>query len=66
MKMDSEDHQAIWKAIQKAGWRWRQGKRHIVVYPPGGGRPLILSATAQDGPATRNTRAQFKRAGLDV
>lgn len=49
--------------VKAAGWTWRKG-RHVVVYPPDGGRPLILSCTAYDGPATKTTVGQFRRRGL--
>jgi len=63
-KMNSEEHQKIFDQVLAKGWRWRYDGDHIVCYPANGSRPLILSLTSQDGPATHTTRSQFKRAGL--
>jgi hypothetical protein len=63
--MNSEEHKAIFERVIEAGWKWRYDGSHIVVYPADRElRPLILSLTARDGPATHNTRSQFRRAGL--
>ena len=49
-----------------AGWRWRMGGSHVVIYPPDKSlTPVVLSITANDlfhGPA--NARAILRRAGL--
>lgn len=66
-KMKSEEIQAIFDAVIAQGWRWRNGGKHIVVYPADRShKPLILSLTAFDGPGTKNTRGQFRRAGLRI
>lgn len=63
----SKRHRDAFLKAVAAGWRWRQGGNHIVLYPPDGSRPLILSTTDADSERNyKNNRAGFRRAGLDV
>ena len=65
-KFNSEAIAALFTEVREdPAWRWRIGGSHIVCYPPDGSRPLILSTTAYDGPATRTTIGQFRRHGLE-
>jgi hypothetical protein len=49
--------------VVAADWRWRRG-RHVVIYPPDGSAPVMLSVTAFDGKATQNLEAMLRRHGL--
>jgi hypothetical protein len=58
---------SIFIAVDTAGWRWRVGGDHIVVYPPDKTlRPMILSGTAYDGAAMDSVLVRFRKAGLDI
>lgn len=48
-------------ACIRAGWRVRDGARHIKVYPPAGPM-LVISGTPSDHRAKRNILADLKRA----
>lgn len=48
----------------KAGWRWRYGSNHVLVYPPDGSPPIALSVTAFDGKQNQDLVARCRRAGL--
>lgn len=65
MKCDSEVHRKLLKAAEAAGWRISKGKRHIRVFPPSG-RVLVVSTTRVGPRSEKNTRSQFRKAGLDV
>jgi len=55
------------KAAWDAGW-WcvRSGKNYVKCYPPDGSRMIVVKATPSDWRTARNTRAQFRRAGLTL
>lgn len=55
---------SILRLCDEQGWRWRVGSRHVVLYPPDGSRPLILSMTAYDGPINKQMVRRFQRAGM--
>ena len=65
-KMDDELHRSIIEAAAQQGWRMRRGTKHTLFYPPDGGRPIAVSGTKVGRRAALNTRATFRRAGLDV
>lgn len=63
----SEAISHIFDRVVEEGWRWRQGGDHVVVYPPDPTmQPLILSGSAYDGPGTKTTEGQFRRAGMKL
>jgi hypothetical protein len=47
-----------------AGWRVRQGGKHLVLYPPRG-RPIIVPRGKMFPRGERNLLAAVKRHGLD-
>lgn len=55
----------VFLAAVAADWRWRES-RHVVLYPPDGSRPFVLSKTAYDGPGLDSVLATARRLGLDV
>lgn len=61
----SKTLRSIFLAADAAGWRWRESG-HVVLYPPDGSRPFVLSKTAYDGPAMATVLAVARRGGLDV
>ena len=66
----SWEKQVIRRA-QDEGWRIKEGGKHVLLYPPDGGRPIPLSrgqrSTATRQPrARKNTEARLRRAGLEV
>jgi len=48
-----------------AGWRTEEGGKHLKVFPPDG-PPIVISKTQAGRRSELNTRAMFRRAGLDV
>lgn len=61
----SKTLRSIFLAADAAGWRWRESG-HVVLYPPDGSRPFVLSKTAYDGAAMASVVATARRSGLDV
>ena len=58
---------ALVDTAKRAGWRVEMGAKHYKCYPPDGSKPLIVSTTSKDlYHKYANTRADFRRAGLDV
>ena len=55
--------EAAWEA---EWWCERSGKNYIKCYPPDGGRMVVVKATPSGSKTLANTRAQFRRRGLDV
>lgn len=54
---------------EQRGWTVRLGGNgHLLVYPPDGGKPVSVSMTlnSKEPRAWLNTRAAFRRGGLDV
>jgi len=51
-----------------AGWRVEQGGSHTKLYPPDGGRPVILSlgTGSTAGRAFANIKAQLRRNGIEI
>lgn len=56
----------IFQEVVRQGWTFRWGGDHVVVYPPDGSRPLILSTTAYDGPVMKRMVSRFRKAGLKL
>jgi len=55
------------KAAIDAGWEVRRGRKHILVYPPSGARPIALSFNNNEKyHGDKNTRASLRKEGLDV
>lgn len=55
------------RAAIEAGWRVRQGSKHMVVYPPSGNRPIAISLRNNEKyHGDKNLRAKLRREGLDV
>lgn len=54
-------------AAIEQGWDVAQTKRgHVRFRPPGGGRPVFASKTPSEYRSAMNTRAELRRAGLEV
>lgn len=66
--MDAKKQLKAWKRLAETteGWRVRETKNnHIQFFPPEG--PIIVAgSTVSDHRSLKNTRADLKRAGLDV
>lgn len=55
------------KVARKAGWRVRQGTKHVVLYPPDGSRPISVSLRNNEKfHGYLNLRALLRSKGLDV
>jgi hypothetical protein len=56
-------------ACEEAGWRKDESQRHTKLFPPDGGRPLILSKgsrSSTSGRAIANIKADLKRRGVEI
>lgn len=53
----------VFADVVVAGWKWRRGK-HVVIYPPDGSAPIMLSVTAYDGKQNANLVSMLRRHGL--
>lgn len=54
------------KAARKAGWRVEQRNGHIKCYSPDGKTLIVMPTTSKSLRGYMNTRASFRRAGLEV
>ena len=66
----SDHRREILKAAKDAGWRVREGKKHVLLYPPNGNRPHSMPRGAKSGANSGHYKANFlaalRRDGLDV
>jgi hypothetical protein len=54
-------------AARLAGWREKQTRAGLTFYPPDGRPPITIhKSQPSDKRALKNTRADFRRSGLDV
>lgn len=66
-KARRKDYDALVKAAWEAGW-WceRRGSSYIRCYPPDGTEWVTVKQTPSGSRTLENTKAQFRRRGLDV
>ena len=64
MNSTGKDLQALARKLQRQGWTRRQAPGgHIVITPPNGGRPLILSNSPSRGKALLRAKADLRHIG---
>ena len=64
MNSTGKDLQALARKLQQQGWTRRiGGNGHIVMTPPNGGRPLVLSRSPSRGKALLRAKADLRRIG---
>lgn len=64
IRFRSEALKDLFADVKAAGWKWRRGSKHIVIYPPDGSAPIMLSVTAYDGVMNAKVEAMLRRRGL--
>jgi predicted RNA binding protein YcfA (HicA-like mRNA interferase family) len=59
---------AVIAAARRQGWRIVDGGKgaHTKLFPPDGGRPVVVSCSPGRSRATANLLAQARRSGLEV
>lgn len=61
------DRDKLISALEKQGWSIEYGTKHIKVFPPGGGRAVIMSRRPSDnGRGWQNTLSDLRRLGANV
>lgn len=62
-----KDFEPIVAAARDAGWATRVNtKRHLLLIPPGGGKPIVVPGTSRSQRGVLNVRAEARRHGLAV
>lgn len=63
----SEGHRALVRDALAAGLRVRDTGQHVVIYPPDGSKPVVVSRTAYDGKhGTVSARSALRRGGAPM
>lgn len=66
-KCPDKDHDAYVRLAWEAGWWCERGKKnYIYCYPENDQRVVKVSSTPSENRSIRNTRAAFRRSGLDL
>lgn len=61
-----KDYRPLVKAAKKAGWILRPKKRHLLLESPDGATLVGFPGTPSDHRSLLNTRAELRRAGVDI
>lgn len=60
-----DEGKRIRKALVDQGWRLREGRKHLMAFPPDQDLPAVtLPSTPSDHRAWRNAIAQLRRSGF--
>jgi hypothetical protein len=64
-KSVSSDLRPALRRARAAGWTIRACRKHVLLYPPDGGRPIVMSRRHKMNQATlRGTRRKLRSRGL--
>lgn len=59
--------QELVKICEDAGWRTKQVKHGVMVFPPDKTKkPIVISMSAQDHRALDNNKSRLRAAGLEI
>lgn len=66
-RASKKEYRPLVKAAWNAGW-WceKRGSNYIHCYPPDDGEVVIVKSTPSGSRTLENTKARFRRSGLDV
>jgi hypothetical protein len=58
----------VLKAAREAGWIIKDGRKHTLLFPDDGGRPIPISKSRRTkrGRMEGNSRSALRKRGLDV
>jgi hypothetical protein len=61
----SKDLRVLVRQLEKAGWRVRHGRKHVVAFPPDLAVPAVtFGCTPSDHRAWENNMARLRRSGF--
>jgi hypothetical protein len=63
----SKELRPLYRQAKAAGWRERQSKAGVLLYPPNGGRPVAFhGSSCSRGRVIKQAKAELRAGGLDV